>query len=313
MVQALFSATGNSATSIYGGLNSNGSLFLINPNGVLFGQSAQINVGSLVATSLDISNADFLKGRYQFNANGSTGHVTNQGVIKAADGGYIVLLGNEVNNSGTLTANNGSVVMASAQSAELDFYGNGLVKAKLSGDALNALVDQSGVIHADGGAVQLATNSRSSAINVSGLVEANSLVERNGVIRLEGGDHAKVVVSGTLNATGNQAGTTGGHIEVTGEQVALLGAAKLDASGQAGGGEVLVGGDFQGKNAQVYNARTTYVDQNATIAVDAIENGDGGKAIVWADQTTRYYGNISAKGGATAGNGGFVEVSGKQF
>ncbi len=310
---ALFRVVGSDASQIFGSLSATGSLFLSNPNGILFGQGAQVDVGSLVATTMNISNADFLGGHYQFNANGNKGSVTNQGVIKAADGGYIVLLGNEVNNSGTLTANNGSVVMGSAQSAVLDFYGNGLVKANLSGDALNALVDQSGVINADGGAVQLATNSRSSAVNVSGLIQANSLVERNGVIRLEGGNHAQVAVSGTLSAKGNQAGTKGGNIEVTGEQVALLNSAQLDASGQAGGGSVLVGGDFQGKNAQVHNARTTYVGQNTTISVDAMEQGDGGKAIVWADQTTRYYGSISAKGGATSGDGGFVEVSGKQF
>jgi filamentous hemagglutinin family protein len=309
---ALFRVVGPEASQIYGSLSATGSLFLINPNGVLFGQGSQVDVGSLVATNMNISNIDFLNGRYRFNADGNAGSVINQGVIKASDGGYIVLLGNEVKNSGTLTANNGSVVMGSAQSAMLDFYGNGLVKAKLSGDALSALVEQTGTIQVDGGAVQLATNSRSSAVNVSGLVQANSLVERNGVIRLEGGDNAKVSVNGTLSAAGNQTGVKGGTIEVTGEQVALFTGAKLDASGDSGGGTVLVGGDYQGKNTEIYNSRTTYVDKDASINVDAKNNGNGGKAIVWADNTTRYYGKISAKGGANSGNGGFVEVSGKQ-
>jgi filamentous hemagglutinin family protein len=309
---ALFRSIGPSATKIFGSLTSNGNLFLINQNGVLFGQGAQVDVGGLVASSMNISNADFLSGQYQFNANGGTNSVTNQGVIKVSDGGYLVLLGKEVNNSGTLQANNGSVVMTSAGSAVLDFYGNGLVKANLSGDALNAVVEQSGVIQADGGSVQLAANSRSSAVNVSGLVQANSLVERNGIIRLEGGDNAQVTISGALNVVGNQAESTGGNIEVTGEQVALLSGTKLDASGSTGGGQVLVGGDYQGKNAKVQNATTTYVDKNAKITADAVEKGDGGKAIIWADQITRYYGNISTKGGAQAGNGGFVEVSGKQ-
>jgi trimeric autotransporter adhesin len=310
---ALFRVVGPEASQIYGSLSTTGSLFLINPNGVLFGQGARVDVGNLVATSMNISNTDFLNGHYQFNADGSTGSVINQGVIKASDGGYIVLLGNEVKNSGTLTANNGSVIMGSAQSAMLDFYGNGLVKARLSGDALNALVEQAGSIQADGGAVQLATNSRSSAVNVSGVVQANSLVERNGVIRLEGGDNAKVSVSGNLSAAGNKTGTTGGRIEVTGEQVALFKGAKLDASGDAGGGTVLVGGDYQGKNTQIQNARTNYVDKEATISADAMRYGDGGKVIVWADEITRYYGNISAKGGTHGGNGGFVEVSGKRL
>jgi trimeric autotransporter adhesin len=310
---ALFRVVGPEASQIYGSLSTTGSLFLINPNGVLFGQGAQVDVGNLVSTSMSISNTDFLNGHYQFNADGSTGGVINQGVIKASDGGYIILLGNEVKNSGTLTADNGSVVMGSAQSAMLDFYGNGLVKAKLSGDALGALVEQTGTIQADGGTVQLATNSRSSAVNVSGLVQANSLVERNGVIRLEGGDNAKVSISSALSAAGNQAGTKGGTIEVTGEQVALFKGAKLDASGDAGGGNVLVGGDYQGKNAEVYNSRTTYVDKDASINVDAKNSGNGGKAVVWADEVTRYYGSISAKGGKNEGNGGFAEVSGKRL
>lgn len=309
---ALFRSIGSGATEIFGRLSANGKIFLVNQNGVLFGQGAQVNVGSIVATSMNITDINFLKGQYQFSANGNTNSVVNQGVIKVADGGYAVMLGQVVENTGSISANQGSVVLASAEHAVLDFYGNGLVKAKLSGGALQAVIEQSGSIQADGGAVQLATNSRSSAVNVSGIVQANTLVERNGVIRLEGGNNAQVGVSGTLSAKGEVNGTQGGEITVTGEQVALLDGATLDASGKAGGGTVLLGGDYQGKNKQVYNARTTYVDKGATIKVNAENNGDGGKAIVWADNTTRYYGNIEAKGGVQSGNGGFVEVSGKQ-
>ncbi|HQN64845.1 MAG TPA: filamentous hemagglutinin N-terminal domain-containing protein [Methylophilus sp.] len=309
---ALYRVIGPEASQIFGSLNATGSLFLINPNGVLFGQGAQVDVGGLVASTLNISNTDFLGGNYHFNAGSSPSGVMNQGTIRAADGGYVVMLGNEVVNSGNITANQGSIVLGSAQSAMLDFYGNGLIRTRLSGDALNALVEQSGHIQADGGTVQLATSARSSAINVSGIVQANSLVERNGVIRLEGGDHARVSVSGTLSAAGNGAGTTGGRVEVTGEQVALFKGADLDASGYAGGGTVLVGGDYQGKNTQAYNARTTYVDKDASIHADAVNSGNGGTAVVWSNDTTRYYGNITARGGAQGGNGGFVEVSGKQ-
>ncbi len=309
---ALFRSVGHSATKINGRLTSNGNLFLVNQNGVLFGQSAQVNVGGLVASSMQISNEDFLNERYAFHANGSSTGVSNKGVIQVADGGYLVMLGQTVNNSGTLVASNGSVVMASAETAVLDFYGNGLVKAKLSGEALKAVIAQSGTVKADGGAVQLATSSRSSAVNMTGLIQANTLVARNGVIRLEGGNHAKVDVSGTLHAKGEQTGTKGGTIAVTGEQVALRMDTTLDVSGHAGGGTALVGGDYQGSNQAVDNARTTYVAQGAQIDASAIATGDGGKAIVWADDTTRFYGQINAKGGAQSGDGGFVEVSGKQ-
>lgn len=308
--RALYRVIGNSQSEIMGTLNSNGSLFLINQNGILFGQGSEVNVGNIVASSLNISNEAFLQGNYQFTAGNLVGNIENRGVIKTQNEGYIVLLGNTIDNSGTLVSSNGSVVLGSAQTATLDFFGNGLVKAKLSGDALEATIKNSGDIYADGGFVQMATNARAAAINISGIVEANQLVERDGMIRLEGGDNAKVQVSGTLIARGES--TTGGTIEVTGEQVALMNGALLDASGDTGGGTVLVGGDYQGKNGGVYNARTTYIAEGATIKSDALLQGDGGKVIVWADDLTRYYGNISAQGGVANGNGGFVEVSGKQ-
>ncbi len=308
--RALYRVIGNSRSEIMGNLNSNGTLFLINQNGVLFGQGSEVNVGNIVTSTMNITNDDFLQARYQFSAGNVLGSIENRGVIKAKNEGYIVLLGNTVDNSGTLVASNGSVVLGSAKTATLDFFGNGLVKAKLSGDALEANIKNSGGIYADGGFVQMATNARASAINISGIVEANQLVERDGVIRLEGGENAKVEVSGQLIAQGE--GTKGGSIEVTGEQVALMNGAVLDASGDQGGGQVLVGGDYQGKNDAVYNARTTYIASGATIKADAVTQGDGGKVIVWANDLTRDYGNISAQGGATSGNGGFVEVSGKQ-
>ncbi|WP_124552403.1 filamentous hemagglutinin N-terminal domain-containing protein [Methylophilus methylotrophus] len=306
---ALFSIRGHAGTEIYGQLNATGTLLLINPNGVLFGAGSEVNVGNIVASTLTISNDDFLNGRYHFTGGDNAGSVINQGVIKAKDEGYIVMLGKKVENTGTLVANNGSVVLAAAKEAVLDFYGNGLVRANLTGQAVEGIVKNSGLIQANGGLVQMATNARSAAINISGIVEANQLVERDGMIRLEGGDNAKVQVSGQLIAKGEN--TTGGTIEVTGEQVALLDGAVLDASGDTGGGKVLVGGDYQGKNDAVYNSRTTYIAQGATIKADALQQGDGGKVIVWADDLTRYYGSISAQGGAISGNGGFVEVSGK--
>jgi filamentous hemagglutinin family protein len=308
--RALYRVIGNSRSEINGTLNSNGSLFLVNQNGILFGKGAEVNVGNIVASTLNISNEAFLQGNFKFTAENMAGNIENRGVIKAQGEGYIVMLGKKVVNSGTLVASRGSVVLASAKEAVLDFYGNGLVRANLTGQAAEGLVKNSGLIQANGGLVQMATNARSAAINISGIVEANQLVERDGVIRLEGGDNSKVEVSGQLIAQGQ--GTTGGTIEVTGEQVALMKGALLDASGDTGGGKVLVGGDYQGKNDAVYNARTTYIAQGATIKADALKQGDGGKVVVWADHLTRYYGSISAQGGAVSGHGGFVEVSGKQ-
>ena len=85
------------------------------------------------------------------------------------------------------------------------------------------------------------------------------------------------------------------------------------ASGNAGGGTVLVGGDFQGKNVEVQNADKTYVGADASIRADAVTSGDGGKVVVWADESTQFFGSLSAQGGVVSGDGGNAEISGKQF
>jgi ELWxxDGT repeat protein len=120
-----------------------------------------------------------------------------------------------------------------------------------------------------------------------------------------------VIVSGSLDVSNTALGQTGGSVQVLGNKVALVEQARVDVSGDAGGGTALIGGDYQGQG-QTPNATETFVGRDATINADAINNGHGGKVIVWADNATRFYGNISARGGTNGGNGGFVEVSGKE-
>ena len=308
---ALFRVIGNGASEIYGQLTATGQLFLINPNGILFGPSSHVDVGSIVASTLNISDGDFLNARYHFSTTvDHAGKVVNQGVIKAADEGYIVLLSNTVDNSGTLVANHGSVVLGAAQQATLDFYGNGLIKTTLSGDALQAAIKNTGLISAHGGVVQIASNARSAAINVGGIVEVTSIVERDGAIYLEGGANSNVNVTGKLLANSDQ--TNGGTVAVTGTHVALLDGSEINVSGATGAGNVYVGGGYQGEDAGLQNATTTYVADGASIKADGTQQANGGQVIIWSDDTTRYYGSISAQGGATGGNGGFVEVSGKE-
>ena len=309
---ALFRVLGTDPTQVYGSLSATGSLFLVNPNGVLFAPGSQVNVGGLLATTSQISDQNFLNKNYQFNGD-STASVVNQGVIRTQDGGFIVLLANTVENAGTLIAEKGSVVLASAQTALLDMYGDGLVRVRLSGDALSAAISNAGNIIADGGVVQMAANARTAAVNVNGVVQANSLVNRNGVIRLESGAKGTTLVNGKVSAQGVATGTKGGSVEVTGNHVGLLAGTDVNVSGAAAGGSILVGGDYHGDNSAVQSASRTYVADGAQINADAIEAGDGGKVVVWADDITRYYGSISSKGGAKGGNGGFIEVSGKRL
>lgn len=304
---ALYRVIGSDASRILGSLSATGSLFLVNQNGIYFGRDAQVDVGSIVASTLNINDADFLNANYRFSGT-SINAVENLGIIKTQDEGYIVLLANSVSNDGHLTAQLGSVALAAANEAYLDFFGNGLVKVKLTGDAVHAAVNQSGTIQADGGRVQLATSARAAAINMQGVIQANSLVERDGRIVLEGGDHAQVAVDGEMRANGEQGGT----IAVTGEQIALFNDTHIDVSGTKAGGHLFIGGGYQGKQADLYNARTTFVGEQVTLNASAGEIGSAGQVVVWADGSTKFFGNIIAIGGRLQGAGGFAEISGKQ-
>ncbi|MEN9867660.1 MAG: hypothetical protein RL748_3250, partial [Pseudomonadota bacterium] len=312
----ILSANGS---QILGQLQANGQVFLINPNGILFGRNAQVNVGGLVASTLNISDADFAARRFKFVGNNSNGKVENQGQLTAHGngngGGYISLLGQQVSNEGIISAQLGKVALAGGQAVTLDIVGDGLISAVVDQAAVQALVDNQGLIQADGGQVLMSARSASAlletVVNHSGVVTANSLSGHGGEIRLDGGNQGVVAVSGTLQAKGEQAGERGGQIRVLGDKVGLLDRAKVDASGQNGGGTVLVGGNFQGQGVEA-NASFTHVSDQVSIKADALARGDGGKVILWADQQTNFYGNISAMGGLLGGNGGFVETSGKQ-
>jgi filamentous hemagglutinin family protein len=132
---------GNETSVINGALNANGQVFIVNSAGVLFGKGAQVNVGGIVASTLDISNADFMAGRYNFSGS-SNASVINRGHIHASPGGYVSLLGKTVANDGVISANLGTVAMASGQQITLNFGGNSLVDVTISQGALNALVSK---------------------------------------------------------------------------------------------------------------------------------------------------------------------------
>ena len=151
----------------------------------------------------------------------------------------------------------------------------------------------------------------STVINNQGIVEARGVSSKDGVILLDGGTTGIVASSGTLDASSPTAGESSGRIEITGEKVGLFGDAAVNASGGAGGGTVLIGGDACGGNPNIHNAQAAYVAPGATISADALDTGDGGRIVVWSDDLTRFAGTISARGGQNGGNGGSVETSGK--
>jgi hypothetical protein len=150
-------------------------------------------------------------------------------------------------------------------------------------------------------------------VNQTGVIRATSATERNGMIVLSGGRSGVVHVAGTLDASGVATGQTGGTVQVLGDKVVLATGAAIDVSGHSGGGTALVGGDYQGTNASVQNASYTHMAAGSQIRADALESGNGGKVVLWANEATVFEGAITARGGSLSGNGGLVETSGKAF
>ena len=483
-------------SQIFGKINAPGQVFLSNPNGVLFGKTASVDVGGLTATTHAIGDADFMAGKTTFARNGSTGSVVNEGELRAALGGYIALLAPEVRNAGVVIARMGTVAMASGESIALHFDANHtLAGITVQPSAIKALVENRGAVIAPGGLIILSAQAvdrlQGGVVKNTGRLEATGLSMKNGRIVLEASDRVDnsgsvsanagsdgspagiisvkapdVVNSGLLTAAASRpnaqgvlvqpaiggsisfdaatvsqttggtidvSGATGGNVRLqathdiavagrivatgtgapagagavmgtgtgtsTGEDpaaahtegqggsialiaghgvklhdaivdvsgsasggtvrvegggqtpfrdpstpeprptVALLGATELrstgrrgsggnvtltadrvglfdtsaiDASGAAGGGQVRVGGGYQGQDGSVANASQTIVTRDARIDASATQSGDGGTVVVWSDERTAFGGSITARGGSQSGSGGSVEVSGKQ-
>ena len=289
-------------TQIDGMLTSNGQVFIVNPVGVFFGDHAIVDVGRLVAAAGTVDPAELLSGTERFSQLTGRVEVGAGAQIRAADS--VLLVGAAVANYGNISAADGMVALVAGGEVRLARVdGRVIVTADraIAPDPNLWGVVQAGEIDAGKGGVSLtAGDAYSLAINHTGITRARD-------IAVAGGDGV-VSVSGALDASDRSAGATGGAITVTGDRIALLGA-QLDASGSAGGGSIRVGGDVHGEG-ELPNAKRTYVDANSTLRADAIETGDGGKVIVWSDEATRFYGKLSARGGAAGGDGGFAEISG---
>lgn len=298
-----------SPTRIDGSLSSNGIVYFVNRAGVMFGQGSVINVGGIYAAAGNISNADFLKGVNRFtDVNGS---VTNAGRIDAR---VAAMVGKTVGNSGTISTPDGMIAMVAGDQVLLTERGGTMtvrVDAPASGASQVAgfAVENTGTLDASGGrSLMVAGDMYSMAVRNTGTIKARR-------IDLQGRGSGTVEVSGTLDASNQvrtSGGTRGGIINITGQTVSVRGAT-IDATGENGGGTIRVGGDYQGGSGagQLARAKNTTVDSASSIDASATGSGNGGTIIVWADQSTGFYGKARADGGPIAGDGGLIETSGK--
>jgi len=320
---------GGDLSEILGQLSSNGRVFLINPHGIVFGPDAVVDTAGFTASTLNMTDEDFLRGNLHFEGGPESGAIHNQGLITASAGGDVHLIAPEIENSGVVRTDGGDLVLAAGRSVTIAGAGRDQVLFEVQAPEdrvlnLGKLLADGGAVGAFAGTLTHAGEIRADAVNRDETgavvltasrdltVEAGSLVRadgpRGGSVHIES-DSGDAVVQGRVSATGGSG--PGGTIHVLGERVALWGGAGLDASGGTGGGEVLVGGDFQGQG-DLHRSRQTVMGPDATIQANARTSGDGGKVVVWSDGATRAHGAIEARGGSQSGDGGLVEASGKE-
>ncbi|MEG3884415.1 filamentous hemagglutinin N-terminal domain-containing protein, partial [Microcoleus sp. herbarium19] len=300
----------------------NSNLFLMNPSGIIFGSNAALNVpGSFSATA---ATGIGFGGNNWFSAIGNNnwttligmpnsfaftnlqgGSIVNAGNLAVPSGQNLNLIGGTVVNTGQLTAPGGSITITAVP-------GQNLVRIAQAGNLLSLEIQPTN------NQSSLPNYSAQSVLSLPELLTGNNLeqatnltVNPNGEVVLTG-NIAVPVIAGTAIASGNLnvSGNTGGTVNILGDRVGVIGG-NINASGINGGGTVLIGGDYQGLGT-VPNAARTFASAGSTINADAVSNGNGGRVIVWADESTRFNANITARGGLFSGNGGFAEVSGKQ-
>jgi filamentous hemagglutinin family protein len=293
---------GPNSSEILGALLSNGHVYVLNPQGVLIGPNARIESAGFIASSLDILDQDFLEQKTILFSGEGRGMVVNLGTI-ACERGSVALIGRVVKNEGTIQAPEGAISLGVGSEILLQLENSPHVIIRTA--VTEGTLTHTGVIEALEIELKSGSSVYAQAIQCSGIVEATTVGSRNGKIILFAPE-SECFVDGTLIAPG-------GTIHVLGEQIHLHDTALLDVSGTNGGGEILIGGDYQGANPEILNAIRTFVDQDVLLKADALDTGNGGKIIVWSDDETAHYSKISIRGGPNGGDGGMAEVSGKQL
>jgi filamentous hemagglutinin family protein len=315
--------TGTNPSNILGtlGVLGNANLFLINPNGIIFGSNARLDVrGSFVASTAD--SVVFDNG-LEFSATNpqapplltinipiglryrmqQPGAIVNTGNLAVPAGENITLVGGSVATTRELRAPSGQINVAAVPS-------DSLVQLGLSGQVSSISSNTNPQ------ATSPLPSNLPTLLNTIG-ADTDLRVTSDGQVELKGSgtrvsaDVGTAIVSGTLDTSNSAPGQTGGTVQVLGHRVGLFDNAVINVSGQVGGGTALIGGNYQGQGS--FNALATYVGRDVTINADATDTGNGGLIVLWSEDSTRAYGTLSARGGTVAGSGGLIETSSRNF
>ena len=321
------------ASRIDGRLTANGNVVLINPNGLVFGASSVVDVGGLIATASDIEddNAFMDGGPVKFTRPGAQdARIVNNGSITVRDAGLAGLVAPHVENNGMIQAKMGRVQLASGDIHTIDFAGDGLIKLEVSDSVTAQSIVNTGTIDAEGGHVLVtaaqARNIADALIVNTGTIKANTASNSKGSITITAhGITARpeatvapvleaaanvVINTGTIMAEGDDQNEIGGDILILARNITLGDGSYVSVAADSHGGTIRVGGDYQGEGEMPRSHHTIVMDRSILNA-SSRRYGRGGRVILWSDDRTEFYGGIESKGGMDGGDGGFVEVSGK--
>ncbi|MCM8773917.1 MAG: filamentous hemagglutinin N-terminal domain-containing protein [Candidatus Omnitrophica bacterium] len=321
---ALNRVVGSEPSNIMGRLSANGKVFLVNPNGIVFGKDSRVDVGGLVASTLDISDEDFLSGRYRFSGRGS--YIINEGDIKSSPGGYVVFISKVIDNGGYIEAKLGSVGLGCGEKVVLDLDDGGWISVVVeealgeglldgSGNKVDTVINNRGKINADGGRVILTAKVLNKvfdyAINNSGIIEAKNLVEHNGEVQLVG-EGADIINKGSILA---------GEVEVRGKESNFINEGEIFASkvdinideSTINKGMVSTDGIADRINGGEILIDAKVVLQDGYISSNAYEGGRAGEiAIISTTETTLADSSTTeARALGLVGNGGRIIINSK--
>ncbi|MGB0372998.1 MAG: filamentous hemagglutinin N-terminal domain-containing protein, partial [Opitutales bacterium] len=300
-------------SQIHGSLYADGRVYLINPNGILFGENARVDTASFTASTLGLDNAEFLKGgSLTFKAgHGDLGQIVNAGSLRSLTGD-LTLISEVIRNQGDISAPNGSVNLAAGREVVVQPDAEKRIFITLPSD--HAHLENSGAIEAARAEIIAShSNPYSLAINQSGVVHATGTEEIDGEIWLVA-NAGTVEISGAMSAQQSLNRGFGGEILATGSRIALQDGAELLAEGnEADGGRIRIGGSRRGQDESIFHSDRTYIDAGARVSVNATGTGNqAGTLIAWGNETLRAYGELLARGDNGA-DGGFIETSAAWF
>lgn len=334
---ALNRVRGAAASRIEGMLRANGKVYLINPNGILIGPNGTIDVGGFVGSTLDTDDGDFMRGGDLRFAGNSDAAIVNLGSISALDGD-VVLMAGSVLNEGRISAPRGTAALAAGNDILLTESGEERVFVRGSGGSKKAEgVTNTGEIEANiaelkahGGNIygmavknegrvaatgvtrsggQIFLSAGGGKVRSTGSLKARKSDGSGGRVKVNSGTTGKTEIGGTIDASGDAG--AGGEIAILGNEIEVFDGALILNDGETMGGTTYIGGGRRGEDPAFANAEFLTVGSGSLISANALGSGDGGEIVLFANDTATINGTVSARGGAIGGNGGFVELSGR--